>query len=103
MQYIQNEIIMAKLSIQRALLGMIHERIRAIVFSVTKKELNIRFYFDGYITESDKEAVSCVETEILADYDSDYSILCNCLRLDAPNVIEDDGVWAYLRYEEYTD
>ncbi|MBU2714287.1 hypothetical protein [Zooshikella harenae] len=90
---------LVKLSIQRALLGEVSSFLRAVVFSINNKDIEIRFYFDGVINEEDRESASCVETEVIADYDEDYSINANCLRVDACDPINDRGVWVYKRRE----
>jgi hypothetical protein len=69
------------------------------VFSITDLAIDICFYFDGPISQEDKESASCVETEVLADYDPGYRVTVRCIRLDSPSPIDDDGVWVYLRRE----
>ncbi|MEY4590381.1 MAG: hypothetical protein RL497_2457 [Pseudomonadota bacterium] len=101
MSDVQNSIIAARLSIQRALLGQVSPCLRAVVFTIVGRVIDIRFYFDRYIDEADTESVSCAETEILADYDFGDTITAHCIRLDAPEPINDDGVWVYLRRESF--
>ncbi len=96
---IDNAIVMARLSIQRALLGEVSGRLRAVIFSVSELFLNIRFYFDGEIGEDDFESASCVETEVLADYEENWTVIVKCLRLYASETILDDGVWVFRRRE----
>lgn len=90
---------LTRLSIQRALLGEVSVLLRAVVFSIKDKNIDIRFYLDGLLNEKDKESVSCVETEIIADYEEDYAIAVSCIRLDFPQPINDDGIWVYQRRE----
>ncbi len=92
-------VIDARLSIQRALLGEITPELRAIVFSVDTQILDVRFYFNGPLTEEVRESVSCVETEILADYDPEVMVSVHCIQLDYPAQIDDSGVWVYQRRE----
>lgn len=98
-QSIQDVLIAARLSIQRALLGEVSAKLRAVVFSITDRNLDVRFYFDGAIGESETEAASRVETEILADYKLEDTVVVRCISLGAPEPIMDDGVWVYLRSE----
>jgi hypothetical protein len=91
--------IYARLSIQRALLGEVSAQTRAVIFSIKENCLDIRFYFAGPISEDDKESVSCVEAEILADYDPGVTVATHCIRQDPPNIISDDGIWVFLRKE----
>ncbi|HRN83058.1 MAG TPA: hypothetical protein PLO26_10420 [Nitrosomonas europaea] len=99
MTSMQEAIIDARLSIQRALLGAVSANLRAVVFSIEDRQINVRFYFDGLIEESDFESASCVETEILADYQAEDTVTVECIRLDSPGVISDAGVWVYHRQE----
>lgn len=94
-----NPIIDARLSLQRALLGEVSPQLRAVVFSIIDRTIDVRFYFDGVISENDKESASCVETEILADYDPEDSVTVRCIRLDFPDPINDGGTWVYQRRE----
>lgn len=96
---IQDSVVAARLNIQRALLGEVSSKLRAVIFSVLDKELDVRFYFDGEIGEDDIESVSCVETEVLADYDENFNVIAKCVRLDAPLPIVDDGIWVFRRRE----
>ncbi|MDZ4057180.1 MAG: hypothetical protein U1E13_03800 [Methylophilaceae bacterium] len=99
MDILQNLVIAARLSIQRALLGEISPQLRAVVFSIVGRDIDVRFYFDGLISEADAESASFVETEIIADYEAEDTVTVRCIRLDFPEPIEDDGVWVYQRRE----
>ncbi|WP_330924930.1 hypothetical protein [Candidatus Sororendozoicomonas aggregata] len=94
-----SDTVLARLSIQRALLGEISSNLRAVVFSKNDRYIEVRFYFDGMISDEDKESASCVETEIIADYDVDDIIIAKCIRVDMPKPIDDAGHWVYRRRE----
>ncbi|MCY1279424.1 hypothetical protein D9M70_281780 [compost metagenome] len=96
---IDDPVVAARLSIQRALLGEVSAKLRAVTFSVSEICLDIRFYFDGAINYDDLESASCVETEVLADYEEEYKVTARCLRVDMPGSIEDSGVWVFRRRE----
>jgi len=93
----------AKLSVQRALLGRVTSNLRAVVFTIAVKDVQIRFYYDGIVGNFESETTSEAETEVMADYDCDWSIGATCLRMDAPELINDDGVWVYQRSEIVRD
>ena len=103
MDDLRNSIDLARLSIQRALLGEVSSRLRAVVFSLSERALNASFYFDGPITPDDAESASRVETEIIADCASDFIVAVNTIRLDAPEPVNDDGVWVYQCRESTYD
>ena len=94
-----NPVIDARLSIQRALLGEVLPELRAVVFSIEAKTVDVRFYFDGIVSEGAEESASCVETEILADYDPEDTVTIHCIRSDYPTQVDDNGVWVYRRKE----
>ncbi len=99
MDNLQKQFIDARLSIQRALLGEVSPQLRAVVFSIAERDIDVRFYFDGDISDKDMESASCVETEIIADYEAEDVITVRCIRLDTPKTIGDSGVWVYQRRE----
>ena len=103
MEALQNLVIAARLSIQRALLGEIFPQLRAVVFTIAEHDIDIRFYVDGLINETDAESASCVETEVIADYEPEDTITTRCIRLDYPEPINDDGIWVYQRRENSID
>lgn len=90
-----------RLSLQRALLGQITPNIRFIILLFVQNEVKINFYFDGLIQDKDYERASCVETEVMADYDASTNISVECVRLDFPAVPDIDGIWVYQRCENY--
>jgi hypothetical protein len=92
-------VIDARLSIQRALLGQVVPELRAVTFSINAEVVDVRFYFDGMISEDAEELASCVETEVLADYDPEDTVTIHCIRSDYPTQISDGGVWVYQRWE----
>lgn len=87
------------LSIQKALLGEIPPSLRAVTVSWNETDLKFFCYFDGPISEEDKESMSCVETELIADLPEDNNISYDVIRIDAPQRIEAEGVWVYARRE----
>lgn len=103
MNSVQDQVIAARLSIQRALLGEVFPNLRAVVFSITDRDIDIRFYIDGFISEDDAESASRVETEIIADYEVEDTVIVRCIRLDAPRLIDDSGVWVFQRHESSDD
>lgn len=95
----KEQIIIGRLSIQRALLGEVSPKLRAVVFSIVERNIDVRFYFDGAIRDEDIESASNVEAEIIADYEQEDVITALCIQIDYPEIITDDGVWVYQRRE----
>lgn len=99
MTAIDDSVVAARLSIQRAMLGEVSAKLRAVTFTVSRTCLDIKFYFDGVVDDDDLESVSCIETEVLADYEEEYKVSARCLRVDMPSPIDDSGVWVFRRRE----
>jgi len=99
---LSDPIIRARLSAQRALGGEVAPAMRAVVLSMTGKGVELRCYFDGPIQPADAESISVVETEMMADFEPEQSVTARCIRLDAPEPVNDDGVWIYCRRERTT-
>jgi hypothetical protein len=96
---INDPVIRARLSAQRAFLGEVPSAMRAVLLSVDEQGIEVRCYFDGPIRPADAESVSVAETEMMADFEPDRKVTARCVRLDAPESIKDDGVWVYSRRE----
>ena len=62
------------LSVQRALLGEVSSRLRAVRVSYDETNIRIVASFDGKITEADRESMSEVETEVYADFHQDRTV-----------------------------
>lgn len=90
---------MVLLSVQRALLGVVSAALRAVVVDYSETSITVTSYFDGEISEDDAESMSCVETEVVADFAADDRVEVRCVRCDVPHPIDGRGVWAYQRRE----
>ncbi len=90
-----------KLSIQRALLGNITPNVRCVIAMLNNKNIQLFFYYDGEFTEYNKEIASEVETEVIADFEGDFTINTHMERLDYPQPIKiGNGYCVYLRKEK---
>jgi hypothetical protein len=92
---IRNSVI---LSVQRALLGEVSPALRGVTVGWNDNSINILCFFDGFISEEDREAMSCVETEVMADF-SEFEIKLSPLRCDAPKQMKSLDAWVYRRSE----
>ncbi|OGE64701.1 hypothetical protein A3J13_00845 [Candidatus Daviesbacteria bacterium RIFCSPLOWO2_02_FULL_36_8] len=90
------------LSVQRALLGEVSFALRGVVVDYEEaKKIIIRCYFDGEISEEDKESMSEVQTSVMADFDLDIDIELEIERLDSPKrpQLSNNWTWVYFRRE----
>lgn len=90
-----------RLSVMRALWGEVFPQLRAVVCRIEgPKEFAIEFFVDGVVTDEMVESLSCVETEVIADFPDDFQIGHKVVRLDVPERIpEGNGLLVYLRKE----
>jgi hypothetical protein len=92
-------LIILKLSIQRALLGEVTDRLIAVTCGLEKRRIQIRAYVSGKVTEEDIERIQCVGAEVIADFPNGYTI-------DESSVSVDDGepqmldFWAFSRAKQ---
>ncbi len=87
------------LSIQRALLGEVPPTLRGVTVGWQDYVIQLRFYLDGPISEEDRGSMSCVATEVIADFPAPWMIDEEILRRDAPEPLECLEAWAYHRRE----
>ena len=91
------------LSLQTALLGEVPPNLRGVTcdWDASTSALVIRCIFDGKILEEDRESMECVETEVIADFPEDYQVRLECIRRDAPQLLQTDMLleWVYQRRE----
>lgn len=73
-----------KLSLQRALLSEISSNVRSVQvdWSEGTNTIEIFFYFDGEISEEDKESACNVAGEVGGDFDEETRVLEKCIRKD---------------------
>jgi hypothetical protein len=88
-----------------AFIGKIDFKIRGIQSSYESiNNTRVICYFDGEITEEDREEIAEVEDEIIAAFCSPYNatnIWFETIRLDSPNPLPQDNLaeWFYRRKE----
>lgn len=89
-----------KLSIQSALLGAVTENMRNIAVDICENKIFLYFFIDGQIQDDDKENVSIIETEVIADFEDDFDIEAIIKRIDCPEpIILGQGYSVFQRKE----
>ena len=63
-----------KLSIQVALLGEVTDRLVRVTCGLKDRQIQIRAYFSGRVTEEDIERIQFVGTEVIANFPEGYTI-----------------------------
>jgi hypothetical protein len=89
------------LSIQRALLGEVRPTLRCVTVGWDSDSIRILCYFDGEISEDDRESMECVLTEVIASFPPSEGdrIQLDCVRRDAPGPIDFLKSTVYRRHE----
>lgn len=85
-------------------MGNVTPNIRAVIAELSGKNISLLFYFEGEgegeVDDDDEELVSIIETEIIADFDDDFTVDTTVQRLDSPQRIKNtNGLLVYLRKE----
>ena len=85
-----------KLSLQRALLGEVTNKLKAITAACHDKVAVIYFYFEGEVTVEDQEMASIASAEVTADFSDEFSVEEKCFNwLD--NGIDPLDFYVYLK------
>lgn len=88
------------LSAQRALLGAVYPEVRAVSVGILSEKLFVNYYLDRPLTDEDRENLSIIATELLADF-PDIDQLAELCEFDTRPVHELDRLmgWVYIRKE----
>lgn len=88
------------LSIQRALLGVVTENIRAITCSWNETNILIKYIYGDNPSEEELDDLSCVETEIMSDFpehevESTWQVISSDKSVNAEHL----QAWVYRKKE----
>ena len=86
-----------RLSIQRALLGVVTCSWIAVTCGLRERTIQIRVYLEGDITPADTEIVQRVGAEVIADFPDGFLIEESCVSASASAPLEMLDFWAFLR------
>jgi hypothetical protein len=90
------------LTMQVALLGAIGPHVREVLCRWNASEIRIRAVFDGPIPEDDAEAMSVVETEMMASFTGhDISLVCERCDTSQPVLRYNDEHTVFARLETF--
>jgi hypothetical protein len=89
-----------KLSVQRALIGEVTANMAAVTCALRQNLIVLRCYCFGAPTEDDKERLSEVGSEVIADFPEPYKILEECVPFQPSRQLPEClGFWAFMRAE----
>lgn len=87
------------LALQQALLGEVPANLRVVTVVYDESSIHFDAYFDGEITDDAREAMSRVETEVMALFPETHTVSHTTIRCDYPQPIPKDRTWVYCRQE----
>ena len=87
------------LSVQRALLGNVTSNLRGVAVDWDDRLIHLVCYYNGVISDDDRETMSCAHTEVVADFIDHKPVQMTLERLDTPNKMNGFRAWAFLRKE----
>jgi len=97
----------AGLSVGRGLLGTVTPRLRVVQVVVSPGGFAIECYYDGIASDEERELMSAMEGEVLADFFDEVGVELRIMRLDAPTPVPtyEVGVgWrVFARYEGFEE
>jgi hypothetical protein len=72
---------------------------RAVTVEFDGTTIHIEVFFDGEISDDDRETVLLIDTEVLADFPAHHRVDTVGIRRDAPTPLPRDRLFAFLRRE----
>jgi len=91
-----DEVSLLKLSIQRALLGQVTENLLGVTCRIANSKISIWSYFSDCARPQDKEAMSEVASEVIADFADSY-LLEDRNIVDAQEPLVRLDFWVFVR------
>jgi hypothetical protein len=85
-----------KLSIQRALLGEVTERLVSVTCGIKDRVVKVRAYVIGLVQEEDVERLNSIAGEVIADFPEGFTIEESCLSIEDGDPAMLD-FWAFKR------
>ncbi|MFI6220976.1 hypothetical protein ACIBEH_10520 [Nocardia salmonicida] len=80
-------------SVNRAMSGNLPPVVRAVFCKDESSRVFLRFVVDGEISDGDRDSVSCIGAEVIADFSAPYLIEESVERLDAPSHVANPPGW----------
>jgi len=91
-----NPTLTLRVSIQRALLGEVMERLVSVTCGIRGQMVTVRAYVSGPVKEDDVETLSCIAGEVIGDFPDEYKIEEQCVSVDdgEPQMLD---FWAFRK------
>ena len=92
-----NELTRLKLSIHNALIGTIPTSVYCVSISILDKHIKLTFYTETEFDEDFIEDISCIETEVIADFDTGYTICTSIIICKKNQLVINNEVVVFLQ------
>ncbi|WP_343650825.1 hypothetical protein [Stenotrophomonas sp.] len=86
------------LSVSRALIGEVFPSLVAVCALVTGPDnFTLHFFLDRDVDDHLEDAISCIETEVIADFARQINIEAEIRTAQRPQLPEEDAFWIFHR------
>jgi len=92
-----------RIAIQEALIGKVSARLRKLLADFGKTNLHLDCYFDGAVSDEDRESMACVEAELTAAFPNNHRITHTVQRVDYPELVPNRPRCFFARREYFAE
>ncbi len=86
------------LSVSRALIGEVFSSLVAVcAFETGPDDFTLYFFLDRDVDDHLEDAISCIETEVIADFTRQINIEIEIRTAQRPQLPEKDAFWIFSR------
>ncbi len=86
------------LSVSRALIGEVFPSLVAVcAFMAGPDDFTLYFFIDREADEDLEDAISCIETEVIADFARQINVKVEIRTAERPQLPEKDAFWIFYR------
>jgi hypothetical protein len=86
-----------RLSVQRALLGVIGIQVLGVCIVVDQNNIEMNVFVEGLLPEDQQEAFDIATTEIIADFSPEISVDVRFIQ-NTKSPLRCSGIWVFVRY-----
>lgn len=86
------------MSVNRALLGEVFPELVAVSCGIeSDSKFELTFFIDPLLPDSMEESISCIETEVIADFPENFEISHKVVLSKQADLPTSDAFWIFLR------
>lgn len=88
-----------RMSLQRAMVGEVFPALRAVTVEYTSTTAHFYAYIDGSLQPEDRESISCICTEMIADFPASVTIEFHTIETFDAVPVRDPRLFVFARRE----